>query len=965
MDTNTITDALQNTDNWITFKDQLSERICSMEPDAQYQIFIFLKGQADQFMRADINRCLEICQCMDDLATLTGDPRHAALGLLARANAYSIGLARYQEGVELYDQAAVNYEAQGLLVEQARSKIGKIYALMNLGRYDEAFRDGLWARDVMRENGEMFLEAKLSVNLAILHGRLGQDIEALAMFDQAQEVYAQLGPEVESLRLRVELNRAVVLRNLGRFQESTRASQHAIDKHFHLGQKVAAARSQQNLAVTYFVMGRFNESLALLEEARRMFEQDGRTRDTMLAELFISDCLLQLRRFVEVLEKCRQVRKLFDGLGAQYEVAHAMLNEACAFTGLDRFEDAIQSLAEAQQIFEEEGNQVAVAGTELQTATILLLQGEPAQTLTKAQECAQIYRDHQLPIWDARANLVAARAALALEQIELAENKARAALTTGDKHHLPDLTYQAYHICGLLNIQRGKPQKGLQAFELAIQDVEQLCGQLMIEFRADFVADKEQVYEDAVMLCLDSEQPVEGLNFAERAKSRALLDLLAHRLDLSLTARSQSDQQIVDELVQLQTQRNQLLRRQESSDRFEWRGQVDSSQDDLAFANIDVLSLEKQITGLWHKLLIRNADYAREAALYQVRTEPIQPYLNAKMILLEYYIAHDKLIAFLVTKETVQAIQLPSDTAQIQKLLQVFWLNLNTVPSSDPQRFRNLIQNVQGILKKLHGLLIAPLNDQMNAYPQVILVPHGLLHYLPFQALYNGENYLLEQHELSYLPGASMLRYCQDAKNASKSLLAIGNSYGGRLPFAVQEARTIAQHWDGHTLLEQQASLRELHQTAAQYQIIHLATHGDFRPDNPLFSGLALADGWLTTLDIFNLRLNASLVTLSACQTGRSVVGGGDELQGLMRAFLAAGAASLVSTLWAVEDQSTADLMKTFYDELATGTAKGAALRNAQLALLAGESTPEKFRHPYYWAPFMLVGDAGPLKGES
>jgi CHAT domain-containing protein len=120
--------------------------------------------------------------------------------------------------------------------------------------------------------------------------------------------------------------------------------------------------------------------------------------------------------------------------------------------------------------------------------------------------------------------------------------------------------------------------------------------------------------------------------------------------------------------------------------------------------------------------------------------------------------------------------------------------------------------------------------------------------------------------------------------------------------------------------------------------------------------GLALADGWLTTLDIFNWRLQASLVTLSACQTGRSVVAGGDELLGLMRAFLAAGAASLVASLWAVEDRSTALLMENFYRQLAAGAGKGAALRAAQLSLLDGA-----YVHPYYWAPFFLVGDAGPL----
>jgi CHAT domain-containing protein len=136
-----------------------------------------------------------------------------------------------------------------------------------------------------------------------------------------------------------------------------------------------------------------------------------------------------------------------------------------------------------------------------------------------------------------------------------------------------------------------------------------------------------------------------------------------------------------------------------------------------------------------------------------------------------------------------------------------------------------------------------------------------------------------------------------------------------------------------------------------------MATHGDFRPDNPLFSGLSLADGWLTTLDIFNLRIRASLVTLSACQTGRSVVGGGDELLGLMRSFLAAGAASLVTTLWAVEDRSTASLMHNFYSRLVAGKTKGAALRSAQLALM---KDPD-YSHPYFWAPFFLVGDPGKL----
>ena len=143
--------------------------------------------------------------------------------------------------------------------------------------------------------------------------------------------------------------------------------------------------------------------------------------------------------------------------------------------------------------------------------------------------------------------------------------------------------------------------------------------------------------------------------------------------------------------------------------------------------------------------------------------------------------------------------------------------------------------------------------------------------------------------------------------------------------------------------------------------MLHVATHGEFRPDNPLFSGLELAGGWLTTLDIFNLRLQASLVTLSGCQTGRSVVGGGDELLGLMRALLYAGAQSVVLSLWAVEDRSTARLMELFYGRLAQGWGKGAALRQAQVQLMQEGSVDGRPVHPYAWAAFCLAGDSGAL----
>jgi CHAT domain-containing protein len=376
--------------------------------------------------------------------------------------------------------------------------------------------------------------------------------------------------------------------------------------------------------------------------------------------------------------------------------------------------------------------------------------------------------------------------------------------------------------------------------------------------------------------------------------------------------------------------------------------------------------LEKKITDLWHRLLIRNADYARDAALWAVRTESAQPYLDQDTALVEYYVIHGKLRVFLVTADDVQAIRLDSDMTQIQALMQRLRLNLHTVPKSPLRAMDSLQSNAQAILHQLYEFLFAPVEERLVGYSKLILVPHDALHYLPFHALHDGVSYLIERYEISYLPSSSSLRYCQEARPAAQRSIVFGHSNGNRLPHALEEAQKIAALLSGQVFLEEQASVANLYQAIPDCHILHFATHGDFRLDNPLFSGLALADGWLTTMDIFNLRLKASLVTLSACQTGRNVMGGGDELMGLMRAFLSGGAASVALTLWAVEDRSTAQIMETFYQQLVSGRGKGAALRCAQMQLIRGEhelpgAPPAYYAHPYFWAPFFLVGDAGHL----
>lgn len=926
------------------------------------QVAIALKEQADHFLRADSQRALQMADLLLHMAEFSGDPAHRALGLLAEANVRYIGLGEYQQAIKLYDEAAQIYQNQNRLVDQAKSQVGKIGALSHLGRYAEALEIGEWASRILEEHAEWQKLAVLTMNMANVHGRASNDIKSLEMFDRAETFYRQLGAEGEPSWLWVQQNRSVALRNLGRFEDSIQASQTAWEGLERLGQKVSAARARQNLAFTHFILGRYNEALEHLDRVREVFLADGRRRDAMLVELFISDCLLQLRRFNDVLEKCRQVHSLFAELGTRRVVAQAIVNKAVAYAKLGRYPEALASLAEAHQIFAEEGNAVWIASTDLETAAVLLHQGCYRESLAAAQKSATVFKIHSLPVEEAQAYLVAARAALTLGQHEKAHRLATEALDIGETRNVPTLTYQGHQVLGALAVARGDRHEALAAFERAIEAVERLRGRLMVEFRVGFLEDKTQIYEDIVSLCLDLNRPHQGLEYAERAKSRALLDLLAYRLDLSIQARNSGEKPIVEELMRLRAERDRLYRRWESDADSGQRGWT-SSGGDRGQAQQEVLSLEKRITELWHRLLIHNADYAREAALWTIRTEPIQPYLAPDRILVEFFTVRGDLVAFLVTTEAVQAQRLTGDLRRIQTLMQLLWLNLKTVPKSSPKRMSALTTSTQGLLRQLYDLLIAPLADTLEAYQQLIIVPHGPLHYLPFHALHDGCSYLLERHEISYLPSASFLRYCQETQSVNSGLFAIGHSYGRRLPYAVQEARSVAALLGGQALLEDQATLAALQQAVPECRTLHLAAHGDFRLDNPLFSGLALSDGWLTTLDIFNLHLKASLVTLSACQTGRNVVGGGDELLGLMRAFLCAGAASLVLSLWAVEDRSTAELMETFYYKLAEGWTKGAALRHAQLQFIRVQDDQRgtAYGHPYFWAPFFIVGNTDSL----
>ena len=356
----------------------------------------------------------------------------------------------------------------------------------------------------------------------------------------------------------------------------------------------------------------------------------------------------------------------------------------------------------------------------------------------------------------------------------------------------------------------------------------------------------------------------------------------------------------------------------------------------------------------------------------------IQAMLPPESVLVEYYIGREEGYAWVLDKNTihVQRLNVGEDALirAVQALLdpasgagQRGGKKVVLGQGTGPLRTAAILSQGEkaylGRLRFLYDALIAPLQGRITGR-HLIIVPHGVLHRVPFSALFNGEHYLLDSHAVVTLPSASVLKYILVKRNPDRgSLVAFADplTSRGQLHYAEPEVRAIAGDFTANRLyLKKDASESRIKHLPMVPDVLHFACHAEFDQDRPLRSALLLSrdgknDGRLEAGEIFDLNLRGvNLVVLSACDTAAAILRGGDDLVGLSRGFIYAGTPSLLASLWQVDDRSTELLMKKFYQNWRKGKMdKDEALRRAQLALMADE----RYSHPYYWAPFELIGD--------
>ena len=318
---------------------------------------------------------------------------------------------------------------------------------------------------------------------------------------------------------------------------------------------------------------------------------------------------------------------------------------------------------------------------------------------------------------------------------------------------------------------------------------------------------------------------------------------------------------------------------------------------------------------------------------------------------IEFHSLEDRLLAWVIRPSGIRAFTIAQSRTALGDKIQVF---------RDAIIKRGKNSAVLG--RELHALLIAPLGLAGNEH--LVVVPHGALHYLPFQALGDARGYLIERHAVSYAPSAGVaLQLARRPQAGTNTFVAFGNPGTDArlaLPAAEREVQQIgALFSDKKIYIKNEASTAQFRSQAGNGAILHVAAHAEVDLIDPLQSRILLAPekndtGFLNARQVYDVDLkNVSLVTLSACESGLGKIARGDEIQGFTRAFLSAGASALFVSLWPVADESTEQLMTSLYRDLAAGKEASLALQAAQIGVLK----QPQFAHPFFWAPFDLVGN--------
>jgi CHAT domain-containing protein len=938
-------------------------------------------------------------------------PSHA-LGLKAKGDAL-VQIGHFQAAMESLDAAGDEFlylEDEG---NWARSRISWITACAWLGRTEEALQEANRAHDVFLRLGEYYWVCVIDNNAAVIYDHIGRYQDELKLYENMLAIFPTLTDQSETQIKRsiaiAQLNQAICLSWLGKFEQAYQVQKQALVTFISLEEISLTVYLEVDMANLDYTQGYYGSALRRYYQALDTLIQNNVDNPMLLAELrlWLANCLTKLNRAQEACQLVDEAVKSYRQLGTSLQASNALREYATILVALGRLKEALITLDEASTLFKSGGFDHHAFATDLQQAELLLEMGLIVEAYDKARLVRDYFNVQGFVARSVRASLVMVGALIRKAQqaevhqeemnIFLQEAESLCKQTVFEARHLnlQDEVYKSQYLLGQLAAFQKKPLEAARYYNAAIDQIQLILDDLVYDLSPSFLQTAWSLYEDMIALCLQQNEIERAFGYLEQARSMALRQYLNK---LRSSQEEMGEQHGADSLSISRLNSAEVLRTQYELRDWQERyhkytvllGDIDLSVSPTVNREIirdEIKRCEGKISELFERLhlyqfhtpekLYKSGSKTRENSirtttrLQERDTQLLRQSLKSNQLLLEYFQYKGKLVIFAATTSQMITYENPNGVEQLEHILPLLHAHLD--PNGWPNYQNPPQEAICRLLSKLYDLLVAPVASLLPSRSGYLtIIPFGLLHKLPFHALYNGSHFLIEDFQINYLPAGNLLlllntnRKEQDVllKNSEMSTglpLVFGYSDNGHLKRALDEARIVGKMLNGNCYLEDEATIARLIEQAPGSPIIHLATHGQSRLDAPNFSYVRLADGQLNAIDAISLNLKkCELVTLSGCETGLALSGGGDEQLGLSRAFLAAGATSLVISLWPVEDNSTNELMQCFYQRLLKGESKVQALRAAQCQLL--HNTSSGFTHPYFWAAFRLVGEVGSFK---
>jgi CHAT domain-containing protein/Tfp pilus assembly protein PilF len=936
--------------------------------------------------QGDFAQAAAIYRLAGSVAERIGDKEGMGQSLINLGNV-CILQANYAQASEYFRQALTLGEASGNKLGIAQAWHGLGFVHDRQGDFTQALQYYQKALPLYEALGEKVRVARMLSNIGFTYNSQGNYTASLEYCQRGLAMFEALGDRAAIAQVLNIVGLDYVYQ--GSYTDALACFHKSLSLIEALGIKTEIPARINNIGLAYYRQGDYARALESYQKSLALSEASGDKATAAVTLYNIGNVYTSQGDYAQALEYCQKSLALNESLGSKAEVANALNNIGDIYLWQGDYTRALEHYQRSLVLGEASGNRGGMAETTHNIGLVYLKQDHTSQALEYFRKSLALSEASggKREIASTLGNIGAVYLSQgdhtqALEAIERATAIAR---QIGNR----DLLWQALALAGNVYRALGKSAQARASYDEAVVTIESIRADVAggEQEQQRFFENKVSPYQAMVKLLIAQNNASEAFAYAERAKARVLLDVLSSgRINVTkaMTGSEQEREQRANaELVSLNTQisREGLRPQPDPSRLADLRGRLQKAR----------LEYEAFHTSLYasHPELKTQRGEAKPVTL----EETSALFADANSALVEFMMTEEKTYLFVLSKNNGSNTGKPD--------LKVYALDIKQ---------KNLAERVEDFRRRLasrdlgfrapaiqlYNLLLGPARSQLQGKTSLVIVPDGALWDLPFQALRSSDSrYLLEESAISYAPSLGVLREMARARkketggvDASPTLLAIGNPALGNkpvaraglarrdapldpLPEAEKEVKYLGQLYGAdRSKVYISADAREdrVKSEAGGFKILHLATHGILNDASPMYSYIVLSqaaenaneDGFLEAWEIMKLDLKADLVVLSACETARGRVGAGEGVIGLTWALFVAGTPTTVVSQWKVDSTSTTELMLEFHRNLKariedrkSQTTRSGALRNAALKLLGGS----QYRHPFYWAGFIVVGD--------